>query len=500
MRSPTAFPDAAAGGRWRIDGERPWRSWPVAGVIAAAAALVAAQVWISVVGSREPLGLLAAILYVVAFVVSFRNTMSGLALVIVGQVRVLQGTEGIILEEIAYAGLFFATVAGWFLRRGSSVDGGHVLRSRLGRTILLFLAFCLVSIVQTLLFKGEAEWWFRDFIRFSYLLLFFPVAGVVRTKRDAVTLLTCFLLVIGFHAFVAIFWYQEAVAAATLQQVRYMRVPFHEIFATSTFVVAFAFFLHARSKRALALSMLVGLVGALTLAVSLSRSYWVAAVLALLLVFVFSERRPGRALAFVALLVLLFAGIGFAAFGSKMIEVVSSLSERASTIGAPLRALSMLERGAESSAWLERVPGSPIIGHGLGAHASYMSPIHGYVVTRTFAHNAYLFLLFKLGIAGTIFFFAWYLTGVGVTWRAMRRARGPYERAAMAGGLSLLLAFIPLSVTYPQYYERASMLVIVLIVGVAQAFLLRDAAPRREAAPDRASAPSAPDGGGDAPT
>ena len=46
----------------------------------------------------------------------------------------------------------------------------------------------------------------------------------------------------------------------------------------------------------------------------------------------------------------------------------------------------------------------------------------------------------------------------------------------MTAGFALLVAFVPLSLTSPQYYDKSSILVIVLILGAAEA-VARNRAP-----------------------
>ncbi len=459
---------ASGSSPWNVllDPARPARAR--AGMLAGIAAIVVAQIAVAVYGAREPLLLLAALAYVAALILSLRSATFGLAIMILVQVRLLQGSEGIDFEEVAYAGIFFATIGGWLLRRGPTLAGRSILRSPLGRTILIFLGVCFASVVQTVVFKGSVEWWLRDLVRISYLLLFFPLADALQEKRSAVVLLTCFLAVITIHAIVAVSWYQASASAASLEQIQYLRAPFHEVFAMATLVGGFAVFLHARSRGAFVGSIVFSIIAALALAVSLTRGYWLWGALAMLIVAARSKR-PGRVVGFGFMILACFVAAGFAAFGTRLIEIVGSLAQRATTISSPMRDMAVLERAAETAGWFRQIPESPVVGHGLGTYGSYMSPALGYRVTRTFAHNAYLFFLFKIGIVGLGAFLAFYGNGIRRAWRSSKIAVGIYEHAVLIAGASILITFLPLSVTSPQFYRRASVLVLVLILGYAQA-------------------------------
>lgn len=459
--------DAVATDReWRL-GTSPPRG---ARLAAAMAALVAAQVWLAHVAAQDIAAFFIVLAFGVSLVVSFRSTLSGLCLIILFQIRILQGSETIGPDEVAYALLFGATLTGWLLREGPTELGRQVLSSPLGRGILLFLGVCLASVATTVVFGWSPLWWFRDFVAFSTMLLFFPIAATLTSRRGAILVTAALLVVILFHSVLAVAWYAEAIATTkALWQLEWQRAPLHEVFAMTAVVAGLAGFLFTRSAKALAASVLLTLPGVAALVVSQTRGYWLATALAAGAVVLMARGRRVRALWFAAIVVALIAAVGFAALGGKFVGVVMSMAGRLSTISSPLRALSVQERVAETRAVLALIPGSPIIGHGLGAEVSYMSPVAHRVLTRTYTHNAYLYMLYKLGIVGLGAFAAFYARALRRVWRSVRESGDGAARIAMTAGLALLLAFLPLSLTSPQYYDKSSALIIALILGAAEA-------------------------------
>lgn len=452
------------------------RTWPFSKgqTVALFGILAALEAWLAFAASHDPVLFVGAALFALACYVSFRSTIAGLSILILFQLRVLQGTAEISAEEVAYAVLFLATIVGWSAREARSDAGRRVLRSPLGRSLGVFLALCVVSLVVTIAFGGSPLWWLRDLVRFSYFLLFFPIATTLRTRREVAIIGACLLAVVLFHGVSTIYWYGKAVAATrALWQLRYQRVALHEVFAMSALVGAFALFLKTRSRAVAALSIGLAIVCLVSLAASLTRGYWLAAVVAAALTYLLAKGRPSRAALFTAALLSFLAVVAVGFFSTKIIGVVGSLVDRISTISSPLRVLSMRERFAETRALLEGIRRSPVVGHGLGATVSYMSPLRGHVMTRTYAHNAYLFIWFKLGLVGLVSFLVFYVRGILATLAALRVVSDQNARALLAAGAALLLAFLPLSVTSPQYYGKSSALVIVLILGFAQAALLR---------------------------
>jgi len=449
-------------------------SWPFGSMssVLGFAVLVAIQVLVSVAMADDPLPVVGGLVFTVALLVSFRWTVTGLALIILSQLYVLKGTAEITAGELAYAGLFVATLVGWFLREGRTADGRRLLRSPVGISLIAFMGLCVFSIVLVVVYGTSPLWWFRDLVRFSYLLLFFPIAGAVRTRRDALVVLLCLLSVVLYHAGVTITWYTQAVhSTSAFWQISNQRVAVHEIFATATLVASFAVFLRVRSRAAQITVLLTSFIGLIALGISFTRGYWLAAALACVIVALVLRGPVRRVVAFAAIMLLGVVGVGVAVFSAKFFGIIASMAERASTVTSPLQALSVQERVAETRSVLEMLRSCWMLGRGLGVEVSYMSPIKNFVITRPFLHNAFLFIWLKLGLVGLASFLVFYFRGLRLTVLALARTHSPVIRALLAAGMAVLIAALPLSFTSPQFYDKSSALVLALSLGLAHATL-----------------------------
>jgi len=434
--------------------------------------LVVLQVGVAVLAAGRPLASAAGALFLLALVLPFRSTLIGLVLIILSQLYVLQGTADISVGELAYAALFLSTLLGWVLREGRTVEGRQLLRSPVGVSLLAFLAFCVFSIAFVILYGGSPLWWMRDLVRFSYLLLFFPIAGAVKSRRDAWVVLGCLLAVIVYHGALTITWYAQAVSSTrALWQLQYQRVALHEIFAMATLVASFGVFLRARTRAVQVAALGMGLVGLIALGVSFTRGYWMAAVLACAIVAVMMRGPARRVVVFSLILLTIIISGGVAVFSARFLGILISMADRLSTISSPLQVLSVQERMAETRAALALIWASPVFGRGLGAHVSYMSPVKHYVITRPFLHNAYLFIWLKLGIVGLASFLIFYFRGLRMTIRAAAKVDSPLVQALLVSGAAILIVAVPLSLTSPQFYDKSSALVLALVLGLAHASL-----------------------------
>ncbi len=432
--------------------------------------LAVPQALLAWVGMREPLLLVGAALFAAVAVLAYSNTFAGLLLIVLLQMRTLQSNVEIDVVELAYAALFGLTLLGWLVRHARSPEGARAVASPVGRAISVFFIIAAASLLPALLYGGSVLWWFRDLVRFSPLVLFFPIATVARSRKSAAALGIAFLAVVVFFAVNALLTYNQMLSvAAFASEMQWQRAPVNEVLPMVALVGAATLFFLARRRSEFAAAIVLGLVSTLALAVSLSRGFWLGGVIAVAVSALACRARPARVAGFALILAGAALAGAYAVFGWRIFGVLGSLASRFSTLSSPLASITVYERLEEARAQIELIARNPIIGHGLGATFSYMSPIRSFFRETNYGHNAYLFLVFKLGIVGLVSYLVLYLRGVAQVFRSARSADSVWMRAALFAGFGVLIAFLALSVTSPQFYSKNAGLVIVLVLGVAQA-------------------------------
>jgi hypothetical protein len=112
---------------------------------------------------------------------------------------------------------------------------------------------------------------------------------------------------------------------------------------------------------------------------------------------------------------------------------------------------------------IAEIRGQPLVGSGLGATILWGRAYEGVrPSTESFAHNGYLWLVWKLGApaAGLVLL----LFGTAVLWR---RPRGPTTLEAIRGGAqAALLLLLLASVTFPAFEALGITTVMGLLVAV----------------------------------
>lgn len=221
-----------------------------------------------------------------------------------------------------------------------------------------------------------------------------------------------------------------------------------------------------RSLRSRALLVAVVALNAVDMLLTYERTFWVATVLAL--VFVALRATPAQRLRAVALGPAL-VGIVLASMAVIAPRDVAAARERLVSLEQYGSDLSVRYRLAETRTVTRAIEAHPIAGSGLGATILWGRPYEGVrPTTESFAHNGYLWLVWKLGAPAAALLVALLAAAV--------LSRGPPATttagALRVGAQAALLLLLAASVTFPAF----NTLGITAIMGVLVALC---AAPRR---------------------
>jgi O-antigen/teichoic acid export membrane protein len=199
------------------------------------------------------------------------------------------------------------------------------------------------------------------------------------------------------------------------------------------------------SRRTRALIVAVVALNAVDLLLTYERTFWVATVLALgLVVMRATPRQRVRALAVgPALLALVLAGTGVLAPSA-----LTAARERLLSLGQYGSDLSVRFRLTETRSVIGAIEAHPVVGSGLGATILWGRPYEGVrPTTESFAHNGYLWLVWKLGAPAAALVLA--LIGAAMLSRGPPVTTTP--GALRAGAQAALLLLLIASLTFPAF-------------------------------------------------
>lgn len=398
----------------------------------------------------------------------FMSPVGGLCVVLMLSSLIIRGTEGITIQEAVYASLFVTVILGWGARR--LVIGLPLTITWTDRMFVWFLMICLASVVPAVLYGNALLRWFRELIPFLMFAPYLIIITTVRRTREIRWFCLAFIfvsLMIGINNLIE--YRNSAVKAEYLWELMAGRRALNEslFFVSLTILLILVAFEGFRGWRTVGyLSLIVFFLVAL--AVTFTRGYWVATLIALMVAIVqMPSGRRRTAIRYLAGLALAGTVLVTLLVGPLVVEVASAVAERFGSISSAMLDLSIKHRLAESMAAFHLIMRNPIVGYGLGFLYSFYPLIPADLPTW-YVHNVYLFLWLKLGIFGLTTFLVFYLSVVIHGYRAYRRTEDPFLKPLTLGITSVMVAMIPLSITSPQFIQKDSILFLSIGMGIVE--------------------------------
>jgi O-antigen ligase len=205
-------------------------------------------------------------------------------------------------------------------------------------------------------------------------------------------------------------------------------------------IVGAALFMHARPPAwvVAATPLLI-----LSLALSFRRSFWIAAVLGILLVFLLASRPLGRR---IAVTVAILLGLAAWSVSLQPVQTETPIIERATSLQP-----SKVESNAQDRYRIDElhnvtaeIRAHPITGLGLGGQWAAIHPLAiEHENGRSYTHVVALWWWMKLGILGVIAYLAVIGTMIGMGWQVWRRSS---DRLFAAAGLGIFCGVLSLAI------------------------------------------------------
>lgn len=417
-------------------------------------AIILALVW-----PYLPLIVIAAIIFIYY---SLRNTFFALCVLTVLHFFYIRSTEEINVFEVGF-GIYAFLILSWWMFRRFFLDRRPLLDTPENKALMLFLLLCLFSLVPALLGQVSLMRWFRELIPLSFYLFFFIFLDEAISKWRIKILATCFLIMGTAIAVKNIWTYYELVNnAEKVWEYLSSRQTSNEPVLLTVFAVSLSLGTYLKNRTQRMLSLLISVSFGMSLILTFSRGYWLAAAIAGLTILLISDSASKlRLLRYGILGVLFLLSIALVLFGALTQFIIDIFVERFETIASAGASLSLQERWKESYEVISYIKLNPIIGYGLGKMYSFRSMI-GREMPTHYMHNAYLYFLFKVGLVALLAFLFFYLRIIYNGFKSLKNMKDPYLRGLVTGLVGLLISFLPLSITSPQFTQKDSILIIFL--------------------------------------
>lgn len=407
--------------------------------------------------------LLLAVIFLASFLI---YPHIGISLLIAAHYFILTSTEEITLNEIGIGGLIGIVILFWIVREFTSVKSFEKYSIKDYSLIFLFGA-AVFSIIPAIFYGSNLMKWFRELIPFIILLLFYPIREAIRSKKIIILFFLSFLVLAAIISINNVLNYREMMINLTKEwQITTSRQAFNESILLTAFVLCFTGMIYIKRIYLKFLFLVLSIAFFGSLIISFSRAYWFGALLAVVVVFFIVELRYKIRLIWisVASLVMLFLLFYFL-FHDLTVKIFESVFSRFGTLGNLGVDISLLNRLEEYKALLSVILKNPVTGYGLGAEFSYFNIIINSDFQFWYTHNGYFYLIYKLGLAGFIFFFWFYFSHIKIGIRVFLKTTDRFYKAVLSGFLAVMISYLIVSLTSPQFYQKNSLLI--LAIGTA---------------------------------
>jgi O-antigen ligase len=374
---------------------------------------------------------------------------------------------GIFISDILL-GLLMVAWAVNLLSRGEV----RMVKTPVAVALVVFLAWVAFSCVSGIVAGNELRFVLQDLRSLLYFTLFFWVVTEVDDRRTL-------LRVLGVLGGVVVAGFITGLVSTALGrgnetgfvEAGVTRFPApNEVFLMGAVLALSWIVMWPRGRRQPRVLWFILAVSAVGLAISLVRGFYVGlAVAVALLLVVLRTRQRLRLIAgvLVATLVLAVAGLLFA---PTLVESVATRAAAVTEVGDRNVQYRFLENQSAMRSIRER----PVLGNGLGA--TYVADFSRYGIpleTETYIHNNYLWFLHRLGAVGLLVF-GWVMVAFLRPRRWLAVARGavdPVTGGMVVGGRVLIAALLVVSITSPQFNNKADAALVALVMGLSEVAL-----------------------------
>jgi len=273
--------------------------------------------------------------------------------------------------------------------------------------IFFFLLIILGNSIINYINSNDMMIWVREAFNLLLLCIYFPIKKYFTEKKELMTLLVIYSIVVTASAFLHFNTYLK-VLQGNIQYAYELSqgIRVNQSLFTAGAVFGFIFALHTKNKILSLILVVFTSVSIAGLVTSFSRTYWIILIIEMLIVvFYLSGRQRIKlmAFAFITSLVILVSLLYI--FEDKSKIMVQLLERRLTSAGKGTSDISIQARFAEYEQEFKGIMEYPMAGQGLSKKITYWNTLESYTSRVQYIHNGYIYVAYKMGIPAFFVFF-----------------------------------------------------------------------------------------------
>lgn len=308
-------------------------------------------------------------------------------------------------EEVLFLAYHVGYLGAWFGLRVFAYRE-RLVQTPLDWAVALFVGAVAFAALPTVVFRGNLGLAANEALNFSLLVLYFPVReACARYERGSVAVLAVLFVLALAGMIYNVALLRAAISdAAMAWEVARARVATSEMLITTGAICALSLIAYVHGTRRQLALLVAFAVLSLGVVLTQSRAYYVdlAVGVGAVLVLMPSGKRGPLVLSLVGGAVVA-AGGAWLVLGDFFELVVYGIIDRALSLATATSSdVSFLNRALETRAVWERIVANPILGYGYGVPFGFHDSLFDGYWSKTYAHNGFLTLWYRLGLAGLL--------------------------------------------------------------------------------------------------
>lgn len=366
--------------------------------------------------------------------------------------------------EIGIAFLYLGSIFFWFFWE-VFVNRKKIVRNIADLSLLFFTFFLVLNVFVAYLNGVNILYWARESVNLLLILLYFPIRKYFTDKKQIVTLLMIYLVVVIFLSAYNYYTYWKALHTNLVyayQLVQDLRINQTLFTAASAFGIIFALYQKSLWKSILLL-IFTGISTA-GLISSFSRTFWVILLIEVFIMFFYLVRKQKvKLILYTFISTLLILGTMLFVFQDKADLMLSLIEKRFESTGQGTKDASVIARLDEYQKVWKGIKEYPIGGNGMGKEFDFWSFLENSTRRTRIIHNGYLFFMYKTGIPLTLVFIFPFFYYLIVSEKLSRKTKNEFFRLLSLGSFLAVFLLIISNFTSTQFISRESVFVTALV-------------------------------------
>ena len=429
------------------------------------------------------LGVSISLILIIIFI-SINNIAYGLFLWVLCHIFILSSSEHIELGEIIF-GLFTIFIFLIWLYEKKNIKKEVIINDVFDYSIISFILLAVFSLITALINGNDLLKSFREFIPFIAYLFYFPLKDKISSIKYCNMLLSFFLCLVFYFGIQNIINYKNLILNSSfIWDLEVSRQTTNEPLFFFSLILSFSYLLRLKKTGHKILCILLIIFSLGSLVLTFSRGYWVAALVSFFLLFIFVDIKTKIKMFFYSLLISFpFLLIAYLYLGDLNFLFYEIFLKRLFTILNLFEDPSLLNRANEARELFKLCLRNPLVGYGLGATYSFHNILLGATINTWYSHNAFLFIIFKMGVFSLISIMVFYFKIIKNAYKysfreySFKACLATNHKSLNLGVVCSLMGMLPLSFSSPQLIQSNSILIILIssiIINCNNNFLIKN--------------------------